>query len=115
MKKWLLFLAMALLAGWLVWMGVFGWMVPKTAVFTKPGKWNLVPLRQKQEIVHAYLGTPSSAGNRVEEWTGGTHNRQYLLRIYYGADTTVIAYSVHYIYRSFLVNKKYLIDSSSVR
>jgi hypothetical protein len=115
MKKWLLFLVMALLAGWLVWMGIFGWMVPKTAVFTKPGKWNLVPLRQKQEIVHAYLGAPSSAGNRVEEWTGGTRNRQYLLRMYYGADTTVIAYSVHYFYRSFLVNKEYLIDSNSVR
>ncbi|NCI46251.1 hypothetical protein [Sediminibacterium soli] len=107
------FLLLLLVAGGYAF--VFGWIIPKTAAFTQPGKWRLVPLRQPRETVHGYFGEPLQADGRREEWTGGTSRRQYRLSIYYAADTTAAAYSIHYFYKSWLVNRDYLVDSGAIR
>jgi len=115
MRKWLLILLSVALTAWLFYAIIFGWLVPKTASFGVPGRWNRIPLRQPKEIVHGYLGNPADTSAGMEEWAGGTSRKKYRLRIYYQPDTVASSYSVYYIYRSRLVKRSYLIDSGSIR
>jgi hypothetical protein len=96
---------------------IFDMIVPRTAAFTTPQKWKMVPLRQTKEIVHGYFGEPVSIikTNGSEEWTGGSKGKMYHLRIYYVSDTIASGYSIHYQYKAWFGSRDYLIDSISIR
>ncbi len=115
LRKWLLVLVPVALLGWGIYAFIFNWIVPKSATLTMPRKWKRIPFRQPAETAHGYFGTPARTVGNMEEWTGGITDRRYYLRIYYGSDSTVIAYSVYYSYKSRLVSKDYLMDSISLR
>jgi hypothetical protein len=114
-RKWLLILLCIAIIGWLFYALCFQWLVPKTAAFAVPGKWNRVPLRESKTIAHGYLGLPADSTKEMDTWYSGSANKQYGLRIYYIEDTVIASYSIHYRYRSWLVTKDYLIDSASIR
>ena len=98
---------------------IFSWVVPKTAAWTTPQKWRMLPLRQPKTIVHAYLGDPIPARNSkdssYEEWVGGTEGKRYFLRMDYALDTTAVGYSIRYHYKNLFADKNYLIDSFSIK
>jgi hypothetical protein len=98
---------------------ILGWVVPKAATLTVPGRWNMIPLRQPRTIVRDYLGEPSvpnySTDSLLDEWAGGSKGKMYFLKIRYAADSTAVEYSIHYKYKSWMASKDYLIDSFSIR
>jgi hypothetical protein len=96
---------------------VFDVMVPKTAAFTIPQKWKMIPLRQTKETVHGYFGEPvaDTKPGGSELWTGGSKGKMYYLRIYYVSDTIASAYSIHYRYKAWFGERDYMVDSSSIR
>lgn len=96
---------------------IFDIIVPKTAAFTTPQKWKMIPLRQTKEIVHGYFGEPvtSVKSDGSEQWTGGAKGKMYYLRIYYVSDTIASGYSIHYQYKAWFGSRDYLIDSLSIR
>lgn len=119
LRTWVWFLCILLLfLGGGYWFA-FEWVVPKTASFTMPQKWHLLPLQQPREIVHDYLGEPITPGNPTdstkEEWSSGSKEKRYVLRMYYLKDSIVTGYSIHYRYRNWLFKKDYLLDSISIR
>jgi hypothetical protein len=115
-KKWSIMLLLIGLTGWFIYALAFNWLMPKTAAFAVPGKWNRIPLRESKAIVHGYLGEPANSSRGMEEWIRKNGaNKQFSLRIYYLADTLATAYSVRFHFKSRLVNRSYLIDSASIR
>ncbi|MES2371600.1 MAG: hypothetical protein V4557_03405 [Bacteroidota bacterium] len=96
---------------------VFDVIVPKTAAFTTPQKWKMIPLRQTKEIVHGYFGepVPGIKTDGSEVWAGGAKGKMYYLRIYYVSDTIASRYSIHYQYKAWFGSRDYLIDSLSIR
>ncbi len=94
---------------------IFDIVIPKTAAFTTPQKWRMIPLRQPKEIVHDYLGKPVNTQNGVDVWTGGSKGKMYFLRMYYVSDTIASGYAIHYHYSNSILSRKYLIDSVSIR
>ncbi|MES2329855.1 MAG: hypothetical protein V4539_09650 [Bacteroidota bacterium] len=96
---------------------IFDFVVPKTAAFTIPQKWKMIPLRQTREIVHGYLGDPLPEANvnGADKWASGSKDKMYYLRIYYVSDTIALGYSVHYQYKNWFSSRDYLIDSFSIR
>ena len=114
-RKWLLvFIGLAII-GWLFYALIFQWLVPRTAAFAVPGKWNLVPLRESKTIARGYFGLPADSAKARDTWHSGPANKQYSLHIYYMNDTVISAYSIYYNYRGSLIKKDYLIDSSAIR
>ena len=117
--NWSLIIIFVGLVLWGVYAFLFGWLVPKTAFLTIPRKWQMIPLRQTKEIVHDYLGEPGAEKNphnsTGEEWANGNKRKMYFLRIYYVSDTMAVSYSIHYQYKNWLVSRRYLIDSASIR
>lgn len=95
---------------------IFDVIVPKTAAFTTPQKWKMIPLRQTKEIVHGYYGEPLPAkkADGSEEWASGSKGKMYYLRIYYVSDTIASGYSIHYQYKAWFGSRDYLIDSLSI-
>lgn len=119
MRKALLWLIPILLLSITMYFFVFNWLVPKTAAFTTPMKWRMLPMRQHRNIVRDYLGEP--VGNdttgklTTDEWDQGGKGKNYLLRIDYALDSTAISYSIHYRYSNRLMGRDYLIDSFSIK
>jgi len=110
----ILVLILAILTG--LYFVIFDWVVPKTAAFTIPHKWRMIPLRQTKDIVHGYFGEPLP--NHIpesEEWANGSKGKMYFLRIYYLSDTVAVSYSIHYEYKNAFSSRNYLIDSGSIR
>ena len=118
-RNWLWIAGSLLLISLLLYGLIFGWVVPKTAAWTTPQKWRMLPLRQSKTIVHDYLGEPILARNpgdtTYEEWVAGSKGKRYFLRIDYAADTIAVGYSIRYHYSNWLANRNYLIDSFSVK
>lgn len=112
---WILFIILLIMAG--MKFLIFDWVVPKTASFTIPQKWRMIPLRQIKAIVHNYLGDPlpQSSTNGNEEWANGSKGKMYFLKIYYVSDTIAAGYSIHYKYENWFSSRNYLIDSFSIR
>jgi hypothetical protein len=94
---------------------IFNWLVPKTAAFTVPMRWNRVPLRESKTIAHGYFGEPALTGPKSETWIAGTRTKEYQLHIYYVNDSVIAAYSIYYWYKSRLVLRNYLLDSASIQ
>ncbi len=114
--KWLLAVSLLVLTGWLLYSFLFNWVVPKTAGFAIPVKWQMIPLRQTKEIAHDYLGEPAKQiGQYTDEWVSGSKDKQYSLRIYYVSDTIVAGYAIRYQYSGRLLKRSYLLDSMSIR
>jgi hypothetical protein len=114
-RKWLLLLLCIVFLGWLFYAMTFQWLVPKTAAFAVPGKWNRVPLRKSKSIAHAWFGRPADSTEAIDTWQSGPSNKRYALRIYYIQDTVISSYSIRYTYGGRLLKKDYLIDSASIR
>ena len=118
-RKWLWITGSLLLISLLLYGLIFSWVVPKTAAWTTPQKWRMLPLRQSKSIVHDYLGEPIPARNpqdsTYEEWVSGSNGKRYFLRIDYAADTIAVGYSIRYQYANWLANRNYLIDSVSIK
>ena len=115
-RAWFLLVISILLILWGVYAFLFGWVVPKTALFTVPRKWNMIPLRQSKNIVYGYFGQPVFTANAtVDQWANGSKGKMYFLRIYYASDTVAVAYSIHYQFNNKLAAKDYLLDSFSIR
>lgn len=115
-KEYYIFIAsLILFAG--VYFFVFEWVVPKTASFTIPQKWRMIPLRESREIVHNYFGEPLPKNNSKDGdiWANGSKGKMYFLRIYYVSDTIALGYSIHYQYKNWFGSRDYLIDSLSIR
>lgn len=119
LRKWIWLLFVISLVGWSLHTVLFNWVVPKTAAFTLPRKWNFIPLGQSRNIVNGYLGEPHiksiSPDSSIEEWAGGSKDKMYFLKIVYVSDSLAAAYSIHYQYHNWLLNRNYLIDSGSLR
>lgn len=114
-KKWLLvFVGIAIIC-WLFYAMAFQWLVPKTAAFTVPGRWHLMPFRESKTIAHGYFGRPADSAKGMDTWRAGPVNKQYSLRVYYMNDSLISAYSIHYRYNSWLGEMDYVIDSASIR
>lgn len=114
--KWLLAISLLVLTGWLLYAFLFNWVVPKTAGFAIPGKWQMLPIRQTKEIVYDYLGEPAlQPGKHTDEWISGSSDKQYSLRIYYVSDTIAAGYAIRYQYSGRFLKRSYLLDSMSIR
>lgn len=118
-RKWSFILISACIVLWGIYVFLYGWVVPKTAVLTIPRKWKMIPLGQSKIVVHGYLGEPAvtndPADRRYEQWGNGSKQKLYLLRVYYVSDTIAAAYSIHYQLSNKLVSRDYLVDSISIR
>jgi hypothetical protein len=114
-RNWLLVLVCVAIIGWLFYAMIFQWLVPRTAAFALPGKWNLVPLRQPRITAHAYFGIPADSTKNMDTWHSGPANKRYSLHIYYLRDSFISGYSISYAYKSWLIKKEYLIDSAAIR
>jgi len=117
-RKWAVIIFNLFIILWALNALLFSWVVPKTAAFTIPRKWSLIPFGQSKTIVHGYLGEPSvsdGTDTTSEVWASGSKGKMYYLRIRYQADTVAINYSIRYQYRNWLVSRNYLIDSVSIR
>lgn len=116
MRTWLLVIVPVLLLGWGVYAFIFEWIVPKSATLTMPRKWKRIPFREHRSTAHDYFGTPVHSTGNMDEWGNGIDRKQYVLRVYYSSiDSSVVSYSIHYRYKSWLVSKDYLMDTASVR
>lgn len=117
-RKWLWIIGSLLIISLLLYWLIFSWVVPKTAAWTTPQKWRMLPLRQPKTIVHDYLGEPIPDRNpqdsTYEEWAAGSKGKRYFLRIAY-ADSVAVGYSIRYNYSNWLADRSYLVDSFSVR
>ncbi len=117
-RKWLWIISGLLLISLSLYGLIYSWVVPKTAAWTTPQKWRMLPLRQSKTVVQDYLGEPIPArdpkDSTYEEWGAGTKGKRYFLRIDY-ADTVAVGYSIRYHYANWLVDRNYLIDSFSVK
>ncbi len=110
----ILVLILAVLTG--LYFVIFDWVVPKTAAFTIPHKWRMIPLRQTKDIVHNYFGEPlPNHTPESEEWANGSKGKMYFLKIYYFADTVATSYSIHYEYKNAISSRNYLVDSGSIK
>ena len=122
MKK-IRYVALILTAVMMVVLGIyallFDWVVPKTANFSLPRKWQMIPLGQKKAIVRDYFGEPSDLrqenDSQTDCWFNGSKGKMYQLHIYYNSDTLAESYSIQYDYKNSLVSKHYLIDSFSLK
>jgi hypothetical protein len=116
--KWLWIMGCILIILTFLYWFIFGWVVPKTAAWTSPQKWRMLPLRQPKTIVHDYLGEPIPARNSkdstYEEWAAGSKGKSYFLRIDF-ADSTAVGYSIRYNYSNWMMDRSYLIDSFSIK
>ncbi len=115
LRRFFLYLIPVLLIAWAFYALIFNWLVPKTATYTIPSKWNRVPMLQTRTTVHGYLGNPVMADSTKEVWKGGIKGREYALIIYYAPDSTTEAFSISYHYQSRLVSRTYVLDSFSTR
>jgi hypothetical protein len=117
MRKWRwVFLGLLVLTV-VMYFFIFNWMVPKTASFTIPQKWRMIPLRQSKEIVQGYFGEPLPKDSTVtaDEWANGSKGKMYFLKIYYVSDTIAASYSIHYQFKHWAASRNYLVDTSSIR
>jgi hypothetical protein len=96
---------------------IFDLIVPKTASFTLPQKWRMIPLRQSKEIVQGYFGEPLPKDSSIttDEWANGSKGRMYFLKIYYVSDTIAASYSIHYQFKHWAASRYYLVDTGSIR
>jgi hypothetical protein len=98
---------------------VFSWAIPKSALLSLPVKWRLLPVQQSNQVAHAYLGNfyqrDSIKNNVSETWLQGTKGKMYVLKLWYGMDTIVTGYSIHYQFKNVMANRDYLLDSFSLR
>lgn len=115
MQKWIIGVLLLLLVSYAVYGFVFSYIVPNVAALTVPQKWKRVPLRQKKEVVHNYLGENFTEGPGMEVWAYGSKGKMYRLFIFYSSDTVSIAYSIHYAYDKLMVTKDYLVDSFYIK
>jgi hypothetical protein len=96
---------------------VFDLIVPKTAAFTLPHKWRMIPLRQTRNVVQGYFGEPLPKDSSVtaDEWSNGSKGKMYFLKIYYVSDTIAASYSIHYRFTHWAASRNYLVDTGSIR
>ena len=96
---------------------VFSWAIPKSALLSLPVKWRLLPVKQSNQVAHAYLGNyyerESITNNISETWLQCTKGRMYVLKLWYGVDTIVTGYSIHYRFKNAIANRDYLLDTFS--
>ncbi len=118
-RQWITITGFLLVVLLLLYWLIFSWVVPKTAGWTTPPRWRMLPLRQSKTIVHGYLGDPIPARNpkdsSYEEWTAGSKGKTYILRIDFASDTIAAGFSIRYHYENRFVERDYLIDSFSIR
>lgn len=94
---------------------VFGIVVPKAAGFATPMKWRNLPLREKRDIMQAYLGTPAASSIDSDQWASGSKGKSYHLQVYYATDSTATGYVIRYQFEKWLWKRDYRIDSISIR
>lgn len=94
---------------------VLDFVVPRTAGFATPMKWRNLPLREKRDIMQAYLGTPAASSTDSDQWASGSKGKRYLLQIHYATDSTATAYAIRYQFEKWLWKRDYSIDSISVK
>lgn len=94
---------------------VFGWVVPKTAGFATPMKWHNLPLKEKRDMLQAYLGSPAASTADSDQWASGSKEKRYLLQVYYNTDSIATAYALRYQFEKWWWKKDYLIDSLSTK
>ena len=98
---------------------VFNWAIPKSALLSLPVKWRLLPVQQSNQVAHTYLGSfyaKDSINNNISEtWLQGSNEKMYVLKLWYGTDTVVNGYSIHYQFKNAIASRNYLLDSFSVR
>ena len=118
MRKTSLIICSLLTVGILLYLFIFSWLIPKTAMLGLPHKWKLIPVRQSKEIARNYFGqsvsNDSTPASGKEIWSQGVKGRMYLLRIDY-SDSVVTGYSVRYVFKNAFVSKNYLLDTFSVK
>lgn len=115
-RNGLLLIVSILVIFWGMYAFLFDWVVPKTALFTVPRKWNMIPLQQSKNIVHDYFGQPAVAADpTLDQWATGSKGKMYFLRIYYVSDTVAVGYSIHYQFSNNFASRDYLLDSFSIR
>lgn len=93
---------------------VFGIAVPQAARFATPMKWRNLPLREKRDIMQAYLGTPAASSTRSDQWASGSKGKRYRLQVYYATDSTATGYVIRYQFEKWGWKREYGIDSISV-
>lgn len=94
---------------------VFGIAVPKAARFATPMKWRNLPLREKRDIMQAYLGTPATSASGSDQWVSGSKGKRYHLQVYYATDSTATGYVIRYQFEKWLWKRAYSIDSISIK
>lgn len=94
---------------------VFGIVVPRTAGFATPMKWRNLPLREKRDIMQAYLGTPAASSTDSDQWASGSKGKSYHLQVYYATDSTATGYVIRYQFEKWLWKRDYSIDSISIK
>lgn len=94
---------------------LFSMAVPQAARFATPMKWHNLPLREKRDIMQAYLGTPAASFTDSDQWASGSKGKSYRLQVYYASDSTATGYVIRYQFEKWLWKRDYSIDSISIR
>ncbi len=97
MRKWLIIIGLLLalfIGGYLV---MFKTVMPKVAVAFIPVKWKNIPIGEKRNIVHKYLGAPSVPNINKDQWQQKINDmKQYVLDVTYNKDSIAVYYNVAY-------------------
>lgn len=116
MKKWLIIigLLLALFIGGYV--AVFKLIVPKTAAAFMPVKWQNIPIGQKRNAVHEYLGAPSVRDSNKDQWQQKINDmKRYVLDVTYSKDSVAINYNVVYEVEMFGLIQRNKISSDTLK
>ena len=118
MRKTSLAICILLVTGILLYLFIFGWLIPKTATLSLPYKWRTIPVKQSKFIARSYLGdsfsNDSTTTTGKEVWSAGSKGRLYLLRLDY-TDSVVTGYSIRYAFSNAVISRNYLLDTFSVK
>jgi hypothetical protein len=116
MKKWFIIIGVlsALFVGG--YFAVFKTIVPKAASAFMPVKWQNIPIGQKRNAVHEYLGAPSIRDSNKDQWQQKINDlKRYVLEVTYNKDSVAINYDVAYEVEMFGIIQRSEISSDTLR
>lgn len=118
MKSWIKYITIIILVLLIGGLLAVNYAVPKLAVWAMPYKWKHIPVGEKKDIVHEYLGPPlqdSLWSTKGEEWNIKRVSKKYVLKITYNKDTVAQDYKLYYSCKLFGFNKTYFLSSDTLR
>ncbi len=99
-----------------LWLIYFEAIVPFAAKANIPYRWQNIPLGQKRNIVHDYLGAPSINKWNIkgDEWNQRKNKNRIFLNVTYNPDTTAKRYRIGFVYNYWFGKRTYILKRDSI-